>query len=457
MDMIFSRSTMPRIPLNKPFPSQPAQPEEIRKHSISTTTLDNGLRVVSCDSQSPVGNVGVFIDAGARYQPRNRAGLAHFLEYMAYGSSTNVADYKLVRDLQKMGASFSSMANREHTMYTAETLREFIPDVLAVLGEVTQRPAFHDYELAENREKYWAVLAEKLSKPETSVSEAIHAAAYYENTVGLPLYGTEEGIANFTDKALSAYVKELFIPQRMVVCAIGTDHASLVEQAKKVFGGPKGAQPPPQTPNYTGGDVRAADYDQGVVHMSLAFEASAWRSKDVYTMCVVQTMMGGGGSFSAGGPGKGMCSRLYTNVLNQYGWVDNVQSFDSIFTDTGLFGINASCGPSYAGNMVDVLCNELVGMARVGTEELERAKAQLKVGLLMQLESRALHLEDTARQMLTYNKVLTTPEVCASIDSITVADVQRVVSAMLKKKPAFVALGDIHAVPRYEDIAKRFG
>lgn len=457
MDMIFSRSTMARIPLNQPYPSPPAQPKEIAKQSVSTTTLENGLRVVSCDSASPVGSVGVFIDAGSRYQPRNQAGLAHFLEYMAYGSSKNIPDYKLVRDLQKMGASFSSLANREHTMYTAETLREFIPDVLAIMGEVTLNPAFNDYELVENRDKYIPVLREKLAKPETTVSEAVHAAAYYQNTVGLPLYGTEEGIANFTDKALSAYVNELFIPQRMVVCAIGTDHASLVEQAKKVFGGAKGVQPAPQKPNYTGGDVRGADYDQPVVHMSLAFEACPWRSKDVYAMCVVQTMMGGGGSFSAGGPGKGMCSRLYTNVLNQYGWVDNVQSFDSIFTDTGLFGINATCGPSHAGNMVDVLCTELLGMARVGAEELERAKAQLKVGLLMQLESRALQLEDTARQVLTYGKVMSPAEVCASIDSITVDDVQRVVSAMLKKKPAFVALGDIHAVPRYEDIAKRFG
>lgn len=456
MDMIFSRSTMPRIPLNQPFPSQPAQPEEILKHSVSTTTLDNGLRVVSCNSQSPVGSVGVFIDAGSRYQPRNRPGLAHFLEYMAYGSSKNVPDYKLIRDLHKMGTSFSSMANREHTMYTVDTLREFIPDVLSILGEVTQ-PAFNDYELAENRDTYRGVLLEKLSKPDVTVSDAIHAAAYYENTVGLPLYSSEEGIANFTEEALSAYVKELFIPQRMVVCAIGTDHASFVEQAKKVFGERTGVQPTLEAPNYTGGDLRGADYDQPVVHMSLAFEASPWRSKDVYTMCVVQTMMGGGGSFSAGGPGKGMCSRLYTNVLNQYGWVENVQSFDSIFTDTALFGINAICGPSHAGNMVDVLCKELLGMARVGAEELERAKAQLKVGLLMQLESRMLQLEDTARQVLTYGKVLTPAEVCASIDAISVADVQRVVSAMLKKKPAFTAFGDIHAVPRSEDIAKRFG
>lgn len=39
---------------------------------------------------------------------------------------------------------------------------------------------------------------------------------------------------------------------------------------------------------------------------------------DFVATCVLNMMMGGGGSFSAGGPGKGMYTRLYTNVLNRY-------------------------------------------------------------------------------------------------------------------------------------------
>ena len=39
--------------------------------------------------------------------------------------------------------------------------------------------------------------------------------------------------------------------------------------------------------------------------------------KDFIATCVLNMMMGGGGSFSAGGPGKGMYTRLYLNVLNR--------------------------------------------------------------------------------------------------------------------------------------------
>ena len=52
-------------------------------------------------------------------------------------------------------------------------------------------------------------------------------------------------------------------------------------------------------------------------HIVIGLESCAHRDEaDFVAFCVLNMLMGGGGSFSAGGPGKGMYSRLYTNVLN---------------------------------------------------------------------------------------------------------------------------------------------
>ena len=51
------------------------------------------------------------------------------------------------------------------------------------------------------------------------------------------------------------------------------------------------------------------------------------RDDDVVPVCVVDTLLGGGSSFSAGGPGKGMYSRLYREVLNAYAWVESANAF----------------------------------------------------------------------------------------------------------------------------------
>ena len=73
--------------------------------------------------------------------------------------------------------------------------------------------------------------------------------------------------------------------------------------------------------------------------------------------------MGGGGSFSAGGPGKGMYTRLYTNVLNRYHWLYSATAYNHTYIDTGLFCIHASATPSHVREMTEVIVHEMVSMA----------------------------------------------------------------------------------------------
>ena len=169
-----------------------------------------------------------------------------------------------------------------------------------------------------------------------------------------------------------------------------------------------------------------------VSHIHLGFEALPISSDDIYALATLQTLLGGGGSFSAGGPGKGMFSRLYTNVLNQYHWVESCVSFNHSYTDSGLFGISASCIPQKVGEMLEVMCRELKnltldsGFAALNTIEVNRAKNQLKSSLLMNLESRMVELEDLGRQVQVHGRKVGVKEMCAQIDSLTVYDLRRV-------------------------------
>jgi processing peptidase subunit alpha len=54
-----------------------------------------------------------------------------------------------------------------------------------------------------------------------------------------------------------------------------------------------------------------------LAHVVIGLEGYPHQHPDFIPICVLNMMMGGGGSFSAGGPGKGMYTRLYTNVLNR--------------------------------------------------------------------------------------------------------------------------------------------
>jgi processing peptidase subunit alpha len=167
-------------------------------------------------------------------------------------------------------------------------------------------------------------------------------------------------------------------------------------------------------------------------HIHLAFEALPISSPDIYALATLQTLLGGGGSFSAGGPGKGMYSRLYTNVLNQHGWVESCVAFNHSYTDSGLFGIASSCAPSHVAQMLEVMCRELkslgdeTGYAALNDVEVQRAKNQLRSSLLMNLESRMVELEDLGRQVQVHGRKVGVKEMCKKIEDVTVKDLRRV-------------------------------
>ncbi|KAI1087721.1 peptidase M16 inactive domain-containing protein [Rostrohypoxylon terebratum] len=180
-------------------------------------------------------------------------------------------------------------------------------------------------------------------------------------------------------------------------------------------------QPPSLNPN-----------QPALTYIHIAFEGLPIGSDDIYALATLNTLLGGGGSFSAGGPGKGMYSRLYTNVLNQYHWVESCQSFNHSYTDSGLFGIAAQCQPDRTQDMLNVMCQELkaltidTGFAGLKQPEVDRAKKQLRSSLLMNLESRMVELEDLGRQVQAHGRKVPVQEMCRKIEKLTVYDLRRV-------------------------------
>jgi len=120
----------------------------------------------------------------------------------------------------------------------------------------------------------------------------------------------------------------------------------------------------PVVSEYKGGDFRefhADKADPNQVTVALGFEMKGgWKDlKNTTALSVLVTLLGGGGSFSAGGPGKGMYSRLYQRVLNRHAWISNCTAFQNGYNDTGLVGLLATCPGDKAGQVVDIMVAEM--------------------------------------------------------------------------------------------------
>jgi len=388
--------------------------------------------------------------------------LPALLDKMTFKSNEVQPEFDLVRQSFSMGANLTVTTSREHQFIVGESLPAYTNGVLETFSNIVQRHKFHPLELNAAIKQYQHENKERESNMEQVVLDAVHQAAYLDNSFGRPIHARNSSLHKFDSKALREWQRSFYSPKRMIVGGVGVDHESFVQQVRQVFDSlPKDTIPldSAEKPRYTGGEVRMdrrhSDKEEDrMTHLAIGFETASWLHKDVVAMCVLQVLMGGGGSFSAGGPGKGMYSRLYRHVLNQHHFFENATCFNSIFKDSGLFGVYGVSAPEHATSMAEVLVTELIRMtADIEQVELDRAKNQLKSSVFMQLETRNTILEDICRQLSVFGKVESAETVASWVDQVTIADVQNVAKTMLKTAPSIACVGDLRNVPRYDQIA----
>ncbi|PWY73178.1 hypothetical protein BO94DRAFT_578378 [Aspergillus sclerotioniger CBS 115572] len=511
------RSARSFATVNENGSKDPAELEQI-------ITLPNGIRVATESLPGPFAGVGVYVDAGSRYEDESLRGVSHIMDRLAFKSTKAHTSDQMLEVMESLGGNIQCASSRESLMYQSASFNSAVPTTLGLLAETIRDPLITEDEVLQQLGTAEYEIGEIWSKPELILPELVHTAAYKDNTLGNPLLCPRERLGEINKAVVDKYREVLFNPERMVVAFAGVPHNVAVKLTEQYFGdmqthrqtdgpaltgagiettlshsesaaeegqvptvpqftpsstttttasslnssgflsklpflkklstsGSQSASVSPLDPSlvqsstldltrpshYTGGFLSlppipppANPMLPRLSHIHLAFEALPISNPDIYALATLQTLLGGGGSFSAGGPGKGMYSRLYTNVLNQHGWVESCIAFNHSYTDSGIFGISASCSPTRTTEMLEVMCREFQaltldnGYQALQPQEVNRAKNQLRSSLLMNLESRMVELEDLGRQVQVHGRKIGVKEMCAHIEALTVEDLRRV-------------------------------
>ncbi|KAF8976250.1 Mitochondrial-processing peptidase subunit alpha [Entomortierella lignicola] len=463
-DSIHSKTPASSATITKPISSTTSNGSLVSKIS----RLPNGVRIATEASQGHFASLGVYIDAGSRYEDDNTRGVSHILDRLAFKSTANRTSEQMMADLEAAGGNVMCSSSRESIMYQSALLPQDLPKMLAIMADTIRNPAITQDELVEQQVSACHEIHEYWSKPEMILPELMHSVAYKDNTLGNPLLCPLDKLETMTTDDIKTYINTWYRPERIVVSAVGADHDEVVSLTEKLFGDMKvtgsdsesskaqggsdsskgglfkslfGKGSSSHTPDYetlsrqparyTGGTLLIPDDTQTFTHLYVGFEGLSIHDDDIYALATLQILLGGGSSFSAGGPGKGMYSRLFSNVLNHYNWIESCMSFNHCYSDSGLFGISGSCYTGYETMLLEVIVRELELTTRVTKGgivkgELERAKNQLRSSILMNLESKMVQLEDLGRQVQVHGNKVPVDELCSKIEKVTVQDMVRV-------------------------------
>ncbi|KAG4978908.1 hypothetical protein JHK86_038382 [Glycine max] len=456
-------SSNPLPPLDTPLRGvslPPSLPDFVEPSNTKITTLPNGLKIASETSPNPAASIGLYLDCGSLYETPLSSGASLLLEKMSFKSTANRSHFRVVREVEAIGGNVGASASREQMGYTFDALKTYVPQMIELLIDCVRNPAFLDWEVNEELRKVKAELGELSNNPQGLLLEAVHSAGY-SGALANPLLASETALNRLNSSLLEEFVAENYTASRMVLAASGVEHEELLSVAEPLLSDlPSVPRPEEPKSNYVGGDFRRQG-ESGVARVAIAFEVpGGWKKeKEAIALTILQMLMGGGGSFSAGGPGKGMHSRLFLRVLNEHQQIHSFSAFNSLFNNTGLFGIYASTGSDFVAKAVDLAARELIAIASPGQVtqvQLDLAKLSTKSAVLMNLESRMIASEDIGRQVLTYGERKPLEQFLNAVDGITLNDITKISQKIISSPLTMASYGDVFNVPCYESVSRKF-
>ncbi|MEM7619403.1 MAG: pitrilysin family protein [Pseudomonadota bacterium] len=414
--------------------------------TIEITTLENGLRIISQDMPHLEStSLGVWVNAGTRAEKPDQHGLAHLLEHMAFKGTHTRSARQIAEEIEAVGGELNAATSIESTSYYARVLKDDVPLAVDILADILQNSTFDETELEREKDVILQEIKACEDSPDDVVFDLTQSTAYADQAIGRPILGTAETIGQMRSSQLFGYMTQNYTADNMIVGAAGAiSHKALVDLVATKFAKLTSTKKEKlQSAQYYGGqNLSDQSFEQS--HVVLAFEGFEYRHKDYYAAQVLSVLLGGG-----------MSSRLFQEVREKHGLCYAIYSFCWGLSDTGLFGIHAATGPEHVTQMLDVITRELKKIAKDGpsTRELDRAKVQIKAGLLMGLESSVTRSEQLARQLLVFNKPVSNDELIAKIDTVSVEWIQNLVKEMTThSSPTFCGAGPMTSLPPYETL-----
>ncbi|SOD99735.1 M16 family metallopeptidase [Caenispirillum bisanense] len=415
--------------------------------SISVTTLPNGLRVCTdrVDTVQTV-SLGAWVDVGTRHEPAAINGISHLLEHMAFKGTETRSAKAIAEEIENVGGMLNAYTSRENTAYYAKVLKEDAGLATDIVADILQHSVFDPEELAREQ----AVVVQEINQAEDTPDDIIfdhwQAAAYPNQPLGRPVLGTEDIVTSLTRDTLIDFMRKRYTAPHIVLSASGNiEHDAFVDMVAKAFENlPTNAGAPEEDATYTGGEYRE-DRDLEQAHVVLGFDGVRYDDPDFYGIQVLSQLLGGG-----------MSSRLFQEIREKRGLVYSIYSFTWSYRDSGLFGIYAGTGEKEVAELVPVMTEEILKVGQsVDAAELARAKAQLKAGMLMGMESTSNRCEQLARQLLAFGRPISVEEMAAAMDAVTVEDMTRLARRMVQTPLTMAALGPLDKLESFDSVKTR--
>lgn len=400
--------------------------------TVELTTLSNGLRIVSerMDGLKSA-SIGIWVSAGGRNERIEQNGIAHFLEHMAFKGTNTRTALQIAEAIEDVGGYINAYTSREVTAYYCRVLENDTRLAMEVIADILRNPLFEQREIEIERGVILQEIGQALDTPDDVIFDWLQDRCYQDQPLGRTILGETAKVRGFSQDDLKRFVGEHYGPEQFILSAAGAvDHAELVAQAEALFGDmPRRGAMSFEPGRFTSGEMRR-EKKLEQAHFALAFEGPGYRDPGFYAAQIYSIALGGG-----------MSSRLFQEIREKRGLCYTIFAQTGAYEDTGLMTVYAGTSGDDLGDLAGITIDEMKRAAEdMSPEEVARARAQMKAGMLMGLESSSNRAERMARMVQIWGDVPPIEDTVAKIDNVTTGDVRDFAEQMATAAPAALAL-----------------
>lgn len=397
---------------------------------INKITCKNGLRIVS--EHIPYVRsvaVGIWVQAGSRYELPEENGLTHFIEHMLFKGTEKRTAKQIAEEFDRIGGNINAFTSKENTCYYAKVLDHHAEHAVEILADMF----FHSQFDANEIEKERQVVLEEINMVEDTPDDIVHEylwQAMYENDpLGSPILGTEETLNSFTKEKILAYMKKHYTPKNVVISVAGNIPEGLIQHIETLFSQldrNNNEKIHVATPNLK--PVHVENFrETEQAHLCLAYPSLSVKADNIYSLVVMNNILGGS-----------MSSRLFQEIREEKGLAYSIYSYHSSYEDTGALAIYGGTSNNQLEELSESIQQTIQSVLEKGFNETEvsNAKEQLKGNLLLGLESSNARMSRNGKNELLYGEHRSLDEVSESIDEVTLQSVMDLATETFSHKPA---------------------
>ncbi|MDD2580746.1 MAG: pitrilysin family protein [Desulfuromonadaceae bacterium] len=396
---------------------------------ITTTTLDNGVRIVTQNiGYMHTVTTGIWVANGTRHEAPEDNGVAHFIEHMLFKGTKRRSAHQITREIDSMGGILNAFTGHEYVCYYAKVLAKFLPRATDLLTDIFLNSTFPLDEIERERKVILQEIKMRDDSPEEYIHDRFHQNFWRGQLLGMPVLGSNETVTNLTQTSILSHKNSRYRPQDIIIAAAGNvKHDELVAILAPMFSeiysnwqpGPSGSFLPFDK------EVNLIEREMEQTLVCLGTRSLRYDHQDRYALFLLTTVLGGG-----------MSSRLFQEVREKKGLAYSVYSYIVSHADSGALIVYAGTEKGYCREVIDIAQREMSRLVteEVPQDELDAAREQLKGKTLMSLESSDSLMTRLAKNEIYLQKQQSIEDVLANYDAVRSSDIQRVSRDLIRNE-----------------------